>query len=128
MNAAGTIVVNKNTAGGNDTANGVFGNPSVFLQTESTTTIPTNDGDLHKVALALSQSSAMTNKRGYDYNAAARAWLSGMGYSAAEEQRIINLSLEIAFNNLSSKRLLNDGIADIAAKYSGANINAKSVA
>ena len=62
------------------------------------------------------------------YDAAARAWLNDMGYSDAEKQRIINLALEISFNNLSSERLLNAAIADITAKYSGSNLNAKRVA
>ena len=91
-------------------------------------TPPPANSDLYKVALALSQSPALMNKTGNAYDIAARAWLNRMGYSEAEEQQIINLALEIAFNNLSSSRLLNDGISDIVAKYSGSNISAKSVA
>lgn len=145
LNAAGTTVVDKNKKTVNGTANGLTNNSPAFFPvtnnyglfyTESVanTAAPatvfgtSQSNDLYKVALALSQSSALTNKSGDDYDAAARAWLNGMGYSAADEQFIINLSLEIAFNNLSSKRLLNDGIADIAAKYSGFNTNTKSVA
>ena len=82
----------------------------------------------YKVALALSRSSTLIGKNGDSYDAAARAWLNDMGYSDIEKQRIINLALEISFNNLSSEHLLNAAIADIIAKYSSSNLNAKSVA
>lgn len=81
--------------------------------------------EYYKVALALSRSSALKNKSGYVYSAAAKTWLSGMGYSEEEEQQIIKLSAEIAFNKFSSNSLLNVGIADIVSKYSGSNLNAK---
>lgn len=63
----------------------------------------------------------MTNKSGYVYESATKAWLNGMGYSEEEEQRIIRLALEI-----ESDKSLNAGTAEIAAKYSGANLNPKN--
>lgn len=69
----------------------------------------------------------MTDKSGDAYIAAAKAWLNGMGYSEDEEQHIIKLALDIVFDNLWRKASLNPGIADIIAKYSESNLNAKNV-
>lgn len=98
------------------------------VTTPTTTVTTAQNNEFYKVALALSKSPALMTKSGDAYVAAAKAWLNSMGYSESEEQQIINLSLEIAFNNLSSSNLLNVGIADIVSKYSGSNISAKSVA
>lgn len=82
----------------------------------------------YKVALALSRSVALTNKSGYVYESAAKAWLNGMGYSKEEEEKIIALAFEIASNNLSGDSSVNASTADIVSKYSDSNVNAKSTA
>lgn len=91
----------------------------------ATTTPTTANSEYYKVALILSQSTILTDKSGEAYDSSARAWLSGMGYNEAEKQQIINLAMEISFNNLSSTKLLNDGIADIVAKYSSYNLTTR---
>lgn len=105
LKAAGTKVIDKDNNAGSGGASGSWesalpGDKHAPLQSfgtlntasvvnmaapATTTTAaiaPTNK--FYKVALALSQSSAVTNKSGDAYDAAAKAWLSGMGYSDAE--------------------------------------------
>lgn len=86
------------------------------------------DKELYSVALALSRSSIMTNNSNLSYYEAAKSWLSGMGYSDAEQDQIIDLSIEISFSDPSKQRLLNAAVAEFLSKFPFANLNAKSVA
>lgn len=153
INAAGTNFESMNRASGGEEKSPIFWTPTTTPTTAPTVNRPvsntaveslltpnftlltgiatpatTANSEYYKMALLLSERTTLMSKSGEAYDSAAKAWLNGMGYNESEKQQIINLAREIAFKNLSSTKLLNDGIADIVAKYSAFNISAKSIA
>ena len=49
-----------------------------------------------------------------------------MGYSEAEEQKVIDLTRELYFNEVSGKSLFNAAVEQAISKYSEENLNAES--
>ena len=125
-----TKTININAAGANAYITGKYTNSTITAANSSSyknyEEREYEEVELRQLAKALNESNILIGKFGKDYDNTVKAWLAGMGYSEAEEQKVIDLTRELYFNEVSGKSLFNAAVEQAISKYSEENLNAES--